>query len=91
MKDKLIPSIIIISFITVFLIFYKGLQETNIYTPNSEIKKDILDTKKRLNDLYVKHCGKDLKTVEDAMERDNYMNPDQALEFGLIDKIVESR
>ena len=53
--------------------------------------KDILDTKKRLNDLYVKHCGKDLKTVEDAMERDNYMNPDQALEFGLIDKIVESR
>ena len=47
--------------------------------------------KKRLNDLYVKHCGKDLKTVEDAMERDNYMNPDQALEFGLIDKIVESR
>ena len=30
--------------------------------------KDILDTKKRLNDLYVKHCGKDLKTVEDAME-----------------------
>ena len=41
MKNKLIPSIIIISFITVFLIFYKGLQETNIYTPNSEIKKDI--------------------------------------------------
>merc|ERR1711991_910811 len=38
---KKIPSIIIISFITVFLIFYKGLQETNIYTPNSEIKKDI--------------------------------------------------
>ena len=53
--------------------------------------KDILDTKKRLNDLYVKHCGKDLKTVEDAMERDNYMNPEQALEFGLIDKIVEKR
>jgi len=41
MKNKLIPSIIIISFIAVFLIFYKGLQETNIYTPNSEIKKDI--------------------------------------------------
>ncbi len=53
--------------------------------------KDILDTKKRLNELYVKHCGKDLKTIEDAMERDNYMNPDQALEFGLIDKIVEKR
>ena len=40
--------------------------------------KDILDTKKRLNELYVKHCGKDLKTIEDAMERDNYMKPDQA-------------
>ena len=39
MKDKLIPSIIIISFIIIFLIFYKGLQETNIYTPKSEIKK----------------------------------------------------
>ena len=53
--------------------------------------KDILDTKRRLNDLYVKHCGKDLKTVEDAMERDNYMNPDQALKFGLIDRIEETR
>ena len=41
MKDKLIPSIIIISFIIIFLIFYKGLQEINIYTPKSEIKKDI--------------------------------------------------
>ena len=53
--------------------------------------KDILDTKRRLNELYVKHCGKDLKTVEDAMERDNYMNPDQALKFGLIDRIEETR
>ncbi len=53
--------------------------------------KDILDTKRRLNELYVKHCGKDLKTVEDAMERDNYMNPYQALKFGLIDRIEETR
>ena len=53
--------------------------------------KDILDTKKRLNELYVKHCGKDLTTVESAMERDNFMTPQQALDFGLIDKIVESR
>ena len=53
--------------------------------------KDILDTKRRLNELYVKHCGKDLKTIEDAMERDNYMNPDQALKFGLIDRIEETR
>ncbi len=53
--------------------------------------KDILDTKKRLNELYVKHCGKDLKTVTDAMERDNFMTPEQALEFGLIDKITDKR
>ena len=53
--------------------------------------KDILDTKRRLNELYVKHCGKDLKTVEDAMERDNYMNPDPALAFGLIDRSEETR
>ena len=53
--------------------------------------KDILDTKKRLNELYVKHCGKDLATVENAMERDNFMTPEQALEFGLIDKIVDKR
>ena len=56
MKDRLIPSIIIISFIIIFLIFYKGLQETNIYTPKSEIKKDIsifsivkFDTKENIN------------------------------------------
>tara|TARA_Y100000996_G_scaffold362576_1_gene305932 strand:+ start:24 stop:542 length:519 start_codon:yes stop_codon:yes gene_type:complete len=41
MKNKLIPLIVIISFIIIFLIFYKGLQETNIYTPKSEIKKNI--------------------------------------------------
>ena len=41
MNNKLIPSIIIISFIVIFLIFYKGLKQTNIYIPSSEIKKDI--------------------------------------------------
>ena len=41
MKNKLLPSTIISSFIIVFLIFYKGLKETNIYTPKSEINKDI--------------------------------------------------
>ena len=53
--------------------------------------KEILDTKKRLNALYVKHTGKDIKTIQDAMERDNFMTPEQALEFGLIDKVVEKR
>ena len=53
--------------------------------------KEIQRTKRTLNELYVKHCGKDLKTIEDAMERDNYMNPEEALKFGLIDKIETSR
>ena len=53
--------------------------------------KDILDTKKRLNDLYVKHTGKDLKTIEEAMERDNFMTPEEALAFGLIDKVQDKR
>lgn len=53
--------------------------------------KDILDTKKVLNNLYVKHTGKDLKTIQESMERDNFMTSQQALDFGLIDKIEEHR
>ena len=53
--------------------------------------KDILDTKATLNQLYVKHTGKDLKTIEQAMERDNFMTAQQAIDFGLIDKIAETR
>jgi len=37
----------------------------------------------------VKHTGRDLATIEASMERDNFMSPQQALEFGLIDKILE--
>tara|TARA_B110000495_G_scaffold154211_1_gene137365 strand:+ start:194 stop:781 length:588 start_codon:yes stop_codon:yes gene_type:complete len=53
--------------------------------------RDMMETKKRLNELYVKHCGSDIDTVNAAMERDNFMTPEQAMEFGLIDKIEESR
>ena len=53
--------------------------------------KDILDTKAVLNQLYVKHTGKDLKTIEQSMERDNFMTAQQAIDFGLIDKIEENR
>ncbi|MBR20024.1 MAG: ATP-dependent Clp protease proteolytic subunit [Euryarchaeota archaeon] len=53
--------------------------------------KDILDTKAVLNQLYVKHTGKDLKTIEQSMERDNFMTSQQAIDFGLIDKIEENR
>ena len=53
--------------------------------------RDMMETKKRLNELYVKHCGSDIDTVNAAMERDNFMTPEQAMEFGLIDRIEESR
>ncbi|MGN0914392.1 MAG: ATP-dependent Clp endopeptidase proteolytic subunit ClpP [Alphaproteobacteria bacterium] len=53
--------------------------------------KEILDLKKRLNGIYAHHTGKKLKTIEDAMERDNFMSPEEALKFGLIDHIVTSR
>ena len=53
--------------------------------------KEILSLKRRLNNLYVKHTKKPLATVEKNMERDNFMSPDEALKFGLIDKIITTR
>jgi ATP-dependent Clp protease protease subunit len=53
--------------------------------------KEIIKTKKRLNEIYAKHTGKDIKQVEEVMERDKYFSPDEAIKFGLIDKIVENR
>jgi ATP-dependent Clp protease protease subunit len=47
--------------------------------------------KRRLNEIYVKHTGQTLKKVEDALERDNFMAPEEAKEWGLIDEIVENR
>ncbi len=53
--------------------------------------REILDLRKRLNKIYVKHTGKALSEVEKAMERDNFMSPEEAKDFGLIDKIIEKR
>jgi len=47
--------------------------------------------KRRLNEIYVEHTGQDYDTVEAALERDNFMNPDKAKEWGLIDDIVARR
>ncbi len=47
--------------------------------------------KRRLNEIYVKHTGQDYDTIHNAMERDRFMSVDQALEFGLIDKVITSR
>ena len=53
--------------------------------------KEIIKTKKRLNEIYAKHSGNDIKEVEEIMERDKYFSPQEAIKFGLIDKIVENR
>ena len=65
---------------------YQG-QVTDIEIQTNEIIK----TKKRLNEIYAKHTGKDITNVELIMERDKYFSPTEAIEFGLIDKIVEDR
>lgn len=51
----------------------------------------ILAMKKRLNQLYVKHTGQKLSVIEKAMERDNFMTPEEAKKFGLIDHIITNR
>jgi len=53
--------------------------------------KEILAIKKRLNEIYVKQTGQTLKTIEEAMERDNFMTAEEALKFGLIDKVIEKK
>ena len=47
--------------------------------------------RKRLNDLYVKHTGQALETIEAKLERDSFMSAEQARDFGLIDTVVENR
>ena len=65
---------------------YQG-QVTDLEIQTNEIIK----TKKRLNQIYAKHTGKNIKEVELIMERDKYFSPEEAIKFGLIDKIVKSR
>jgi ATP-dependent Clp protease protease subunit len=61
-------------------------QATDIQIHAKEIQK----TKATLNGLYAKHTGTALETINEAMERDNFMNPTEA-KFGLIDRIEDSR
>jgi len=53
--------------------------------------KEILELKKRLNNIYVHHTGRKLSEVEHSMERDNFMSAEAAQKFGLIDKVIEKR
>lgn len=53
--------------------------------------KDIIQTKRRLNEIYVEHTGQDYDTIEKTLDRDTFMTPEEALEFGLIDEVLEQR
>ena len=53
--------------------------------------REILSLKARLNQIYVKHTGQKLAHIEKNMERDNFMTSEGAMEFGLIDQVIEKR
>jgi ATP-dependent Clp protease protease subunit len=53
--------------------------------------KEILSIRQRLNEIYVNHTGQDIKVIEDAMERDRFLNPEEAKEFGIIDQVAIKR
>ena len=52
---------------------------------------EVLSLKKRLNEIYSKHTGKNVDDIKSALERDNFMTADVAQSFGLIDQVVEKR
>ena len=52
---------------------------------------EIMLLKKRLNEIYSKHTGRTVEEIKNALERDKFMTPKEAKEFGLIDKVVEKR
>ena len=65
---------------------YQG-QATDILIHAEETKR----VKQRLNEIYVRHTGRDMKLIQEALERDNFMDAQGAKEFGLIDQVLEKR
>jgi ATP-dependent Clp protease, protease subunit len=53
--------------------------------------REVESIKKRLNEIYVKHTGRDMKVIEDALERDNFLDAEGALAFGIVDRVIEKR
>lgn len=53
--------------------------------------REILSLRSRLNELYARHTGRELGAIEAAMDRDRFLSPEEAMEFGLIDEVVTSR
>jgi ATP-dependent Clp protease protease subunit len=53
--------------------------------------QEILNIKKRLNEIYVRHTGQPLKKIEDALERDYFLTAETAKEWNIIDKVIDKR
>ena len=53
--------------------------------------KEVLAMKSNLNKIYAKHTGQTVEAIEEALERDNFMSPDEAKKFGIIDSIQDNR
>ena len=53
--------------------------------------QEILNLQKRLNEIYVKHTGQPLKKIEDALERDYFLTGEMAVEWGVVDKVIDKR
>ncbi|MGO4437551.1 ATP-dependent Clp endopeptidase proteolytic subunit ClpP [Rhizobium sp. RAF56] len=53
--------------------------------------RDILKMKRRLNEVYVKHCGRTYEEVEQTLDRDHFMSAEEARDWGLVDKVLTSR
>jgi ATP-dependent Clp protease protease subunit len=53
--------------------------------------EDIMKVKKRLNDIYVRHTGRDYETIEKTLDRDHFMSADEAKDFGIVDSVIAKR
>ena len=53
--------------------------------------EEILNLRKRLNEIYVKHTGQPIEKIEEAVERDTFLTAEAAKDFGLVDKVIERR
>ena len=53
--------------------------------------QDIIKLKRRLNEVYVKHTGKDYEMIEKTLDRDHFMTAEEARDFGLVDKVITTR
>jgi len=76
------------------LLIHQPLIGGTIYGTASEIEihaKDIMRTREKINRLYADETGQSFETVEAATDRDNWMDTDQAMDFGLISKVISSR